>query len=78
MVQAQEQGRPPEKTSRFYAKGALQYLVSILTQTLAKQVSGSCYMYVIFYFISSVIGVLVKAPLARAVQGPQITGFSSC
>jgi len=35
--EAQEQGRPPERTSRFYAKGALQYLVSILTQTLAKQ-----------------------------------------
>jgi importin subunit beta-1 len=36
-AEAQEQGRPPERTSRFYAKGALQYLVSILTQTLAKQ-----------------------------------------
>jgi len=41
LIQAQEQGRPPEKTSRFYAKGALQYLVPILTQTLAKQVSCS-------------------------------------
>jgi len=38
LLQALEQGRPPEKTSRFYAKGALQFLVSILTQTLAKQV----------------------------------------
>ena len=37
--QAQEQGRPPERSSRFYAKGALQYLVPILTQTLTKQVS---------------------------------------
>ncbi|KAK2181291.1 hypothetical protein NP493_402g02041 [Ridgeia piscesae] len=35
--EAQEQGRPPERTSRFYAKGALQYLLPILTQTLAKQ-----------------------------------------
>lgn len=35
--EAQEQGRPPERTSRFYAKGALQYLVPILTQTLTKQ-----------------------------------------
>lgn len=34
---AQEEGRPPEHTSRFYAKGALQYLVPILTQMLAKQ-----------------------------------------
>lgn len=38
-LQAQEQGRPPERSSRFYAKGALQYLVPILTQTLTKQVS---------------------------------------
>lgn len=36
-AEAAEQGRPPERTSRHYAKGALQYLVSILTQTLAKQ-----------------------------------------
>uniref|UniRef100_A0A671R5I7 Importin subunit beta-1-like n=1 Tax=Sinocyclocheilus anshuiensis TaxID=1608454 RepID=A0A671R5I7_9TELE len=35
--QASEQGRPPEHTSKFYAKGALQYLVPILTQTLTKQ-----------------------------------------
>lgn len=35
--EAQEQGRPPAHTSRFYAKGALQYLVSILMQTLTKQ-----------------------------------------
>ncbi|NXE99979.1 IMB1 protein, partial [Menura novaehollandiae] len=35
--QAAEQGRPPEHTSKFYAKGALQYLVPILTQTLTKQ-----------------------------------------
>lgn len=37
--QALEQGRPPEHTSKFYAKGALQYLVPILTQTLTKQVA---------------------------------------
>ncbi|NWR25822.1 IMB1 protein, partial [Emberiza fucata] len=36
-LQAAEQGRPPEHTSKFYAKGALQYLVPILTQTLTKQ-----------------------------------------
>ncbi|XP_070570540.1 importin subunit beta-1-like isoform X2 [Ptychodera flava] len=35
--EAQEQGRPPEHISRFYAKGALQYLVPLLTQTLTKQ-----------------------------------------
>ncbi|XP_013779228.1 importin subunit beta-1-like isoform X1 [Limulus polyphemus] len=35
--EAEEQGRPPERTSRFYAKGALQYLVPILMQTLTKQ-----------------------------------------
>lgn len=37
--QASEQGRPPEHNSKFYAKGALQYLVPILTQTLTKQVA---------------------------------------
>lgn len=36
-VEAAEQGRPPLKTSRFYAKGALQYLVPILMQCLTKQ-----------------------------------------
>uniref|UniRef100_A0A8C4TLZ7 Karyopherin (importin) beta 1 n=1 Tax=Erpetoichthys calabaricus TaxID=27687 RepID=A0A8C4TLZ7_ERPCA len=35
--EAAEQGRPPEHTSKFYAKGALQYLVPIITQTLTKQ-----------------------------------------
>ncbi|KAM7286013.1 importin subunit beta-1 isoform X2 [Ixodes scapularis] len=35
--EASEQGRPPARTSRFYAKGALQYLVPILVQTLTKQ-----------------------------------------
>ena len=35
--EAAEQGRPPTRTSRFYAKGALQYLVPILTQSLTKQ-----------------------------------------
>ncbi|KAH8041075.1 hypothetical protein HPB51_013735 [Rhipicephalus microplus] len=38
--EASEQGRPPARTSRFYAKGALQYLVPILVQTLTKQVSS--------------------------------------
>lgn len=36
--QASEQGRPPERTSMFYAKGALQYLVPLLLASLAKQV----------------------------------------
>jgi importin subunit beta-1 len=36
-AEAAEQGRPPLKTSRFYAKGALQYLVPILMQSLTKQ-----------------------------------------
>jgi len=35
--EASEQGRPPTRTSRFYAKGALQYLVPILVHTLSKQ-----------------------------------------
>ncbi|KAF2976115.1 hypothetical protein EK904_014138 [Melospiza melodia maxima] len=43
-LQAAEQGRPPEHTSKFYAKGALQYLVPILTQTLTKQAAGVCLM----------------------------------
>lgn len=36
-TEAAEMGRPPARTSRFYAKGALQYLVPILTQKLTKQ-----------------------------------------
>ena len=32
-------GRPPEHISRFYAKGALEYLVDILVMTLTSQVS---------------------------------------
>ncbi|XP_077866996.1 importin subunit beta-1-like [Saccoglossus kowalevskii] len=35
--EAAEQGRPPEHCSRFYAKGALQYLIPLLLQTLTKQ-----------------------------------------
>lgn len=37
--QAAELGKPPERTSKFYVKGALQYLVPLLLQTLTKQVS---------------------------------------
>lgn len=37
LSEAAEAGRPPERTSRFYAKGALQYLVPLLLITLAKQ-----------------------------------------
>ncbi|KAG8178707.1 hypothetical protein JTE90_011632 [Oedothorax gibbosus] len=36
-AEASDQGRPPTRTSRFYAKGALQYLVPILMQSLTKQ-----------------------------------------
>lgn len=36
--EAAEVGRPPQRTSRFYAKGALQYLVPVLMQKLTKQV----------------------------------------
>lgn len=35
--EAQEQGRPPQRTSKFYAKGALQYLVPLLLDILLKQ-----------------------------------------
>ena len=38
--EAEESGRPPDQTSRFYVKGAMQYLVPILLLTMAKQVSG--------------------------------------
>lgn len=34
---AAETGIPPTRTSKFYAKGALQYLVPILTEALCKQ-----------------------------------------
>lgn len=37
LSEAAEAGKPPERTSRFYAKGALQYLVPILLVTLTKQ-----------------------------------------
>jgi len=35
--EATEAGRPPENVSRFYAKGALQFLVPALMQSLCKQ-----------------------------------------
>lgn len=35
--EAQETGRPPERTSKFYAKGALSYLVPILTHKMTRQ-----------------------------------------
>jgi len=35
--EAMEAGRPPEHVSRFYAKGALQFLVPALMQSLCKQ-----------------------------------------
>ncbi|XP_043211672.1 importin subunit beta-1-like isoform X2 [Amphibalanus amphitrite] len=42
-IEAQEAadlGRPPEQTSRFYAKGALQYLTPVLMERLTKQEDG--------------------------------------
>lgn len=36
-AEAAEAGRPPIRTSRFYARGALQYLAPILMQKLTKQ-----------------------------------------
>lgn len=38
-TEAAEVGRPPQRTSKFYAKGALQYLVPVLMTKLTKQVS---------------------------------------
>jgi len=35
--EAADMGRPPEQTSRFYAKGALQYLTPVLMERLTKQ-----------------------------------------
>ena len=36
--EAVEAGRPPTRCSKFYAKGALQYLCPVLMQKLTKQV----------------------------------------
>lgn len=36
-AEAEEQGRPPEQVSRFYVKGALNFLIDVLLQTLTKQ-----------------------------------------
>lgn len=35
--EAQESGRPPTRVSKFYARGALQYLVPVLMEKLTKQ-----------------------------------------
>ncbi|XP_021959205.1 importin subunit beta-1 isoform X2 [Folsomia candida] len=37
LSEAQELGRPPQRTSRFYAKGGLQFLVPLLLEALTKQ-----------------------------------------
>ena len=37
-AEAEEQGRPPEQVSRFYVRGALNFLIDVLLQTLTKQV----------------------------------------
>lgn len=47
-TEAAESGRPPQRTSRFYAKGALQYLVPVLMQKLTKQV-------ILCYFMRDVV-----------------------
>ena len=39
ILQANEAGKPPLNISKFYAKGALQYLIPILTEILARQVT---------------------------------------
>ena len=36
-TEAEESGQPPEKTSRFYAKGALSHLVPVIMHMLTKQ-----------------------------------------
>ena len=36
-LKAQEQNRQPERTSRYYARGALPYLVPVLLQRLTMQ-----------------------------------------
>ena len=40
-VEAQEQGRQPEQSSKVYVRGAMQYLVPILLLRLARQVGFS-------------------------------------
>lgn len=48
-TEATEAGRVPTRTSRFYAKGALQFLVPVLVQKLTKQV---CVFHVLIYIFS--------------------------
>lgn len=45
--QAEIEGRTPQRFSRHYAKGALQYLVPILTEKMTQQVN----VYSIFLYI---------------------------
>lgn len=47
--EAVEAGHPPKQTSKYYAKGALQYLIPVLMSKLTKQV--------IFYLFSLHIGL---------------------
>ena len=49
-AEAKDQGRPPEQVSRFYVKGAQQYLLPVLLMTLTKQVR-SCDSHVVVYCI---------------------------
>jgi importin subunit beta-1 len=48
LSEAQEMGRPPQQTSRFYAKWGLQFLVPILLETLTKQVLCTIHPSVFF------------------------------
>lgn len=47
-TEAQEAGRPPQRTSRHYAKGALQYLVPVLMTKLTKQVYIVTLLYIVY------------------------------
>lgn len=57
-TEATEAGRVPTRTSRFYAKGALQYLVPVLVQKLTKQVGlFNCltYNYLCVHLLSLIL-----------------------
>ena len=50
LLQAQEGGRVPEHTSKFYAKGALEYLVPMLTLKLTNQVRDFVSFHLLILF----------------------------
>ena len=51
-TEAEESGRPPDQTSRFYVKGAMAYLVPILLETMTKQVMWGERRYDMRHFTS--------------------------